>query len=292
MIDIKIRTFLAVIDGGSLRKASECLGLSQPAVSQQLKALEAEYKVPLFNHVGRRLVLNDAGRILESAARQAAGLTRLVHRDLAPLTEGRKSYRLGATLTIGEFILPPLLAEYGLKNPQMELSLRIENTVSILEQLDRGELDLALVEGPFDKDLYRSEVFLEDEMILIAPPVSFPDDNEPVSPGELKESRMILREEGSGTRYRWEEYKTVKGLKLPAPVLEVGSLSAIKSLVESGFGISVMSSRAVEKEIKLGTLKSRPFSTGPLIREMCFVYKYESATSFRQNFISFIHDSL
>jgi DNA-binding transcriptional LysR family regulator len=129
-------------------------------------------------------------------------------------------------------------------------------------------------------------------MILIAPQLSVRDEKHPDSPREMMESRMILREEGSGTRYRWEEYKTIKGLKLPAPVLEVGSLSAIKSLVESGFGLSVMSSRAVEKEISLGTLRSRPFSTGPLVREMCFVYKYGSADSFRKDFISFIHGAL
>ena len=292
MIDLKIRTFLTVIDEGTLQKASEKLGLTQPAVSQQLKALETEYGVPLFNHVGRRLVLNDAGRILEQAARQAAGLARLTQRDLAPLTDGRRSYRLGATLTIGEFILPPLLAEYGLKNPQLELSLLIENTVTILGQLDRGELDLALVEGPFNKDLYCSELFLKDEMILIAPSSAITDEKKAITPGELRNSRMILREEGSGTRFRWEEYKLLKGLELPDPILEVGSLSAIKSLVESGFGLSVMSSRAVIKERQLGTLKSRPFSTGTLIREMCFVYRYESPSPFREDFISFIRACL
>lgn len=292
MIDMKTRTFLTVIDEGTLQKASEKLCLTQPAVSQQLKALEAEYGVPLFNRAGRHLVLSDAGRILEQAARQAEGLGRLTQRDLASLKDGKRSYRLGATLTIGEFILPPLLAEYGMNNPHLELSLMIENTITILAQLDRGELDLALVEGPFDKELYGSQLFLEDEMILIGPAPEIPDEDQPMTPEELRNRRLILREEGSGTRYRWEQYKTGMGMDLPPPVLEVGSLSAIKSLVESGFGWSVMSSRAVEKERRLGTLKSRPFSMGPLIREMRFVYRYKSLSPFREDFIGFVSGSL
>ena len=198
----------------------------------------------------------------------------------------------GATLTIGEFILPPLLAEYGLKNPHLELSLLIENTVSVLAQLERGELDLALVEGPFRREPYGSELFLEDEMILIGPASAIPDEKEPISPRELGNCRLILREEGSGTRYRWEQYRINKDLELPPPVLEVGSLSAIKSLVESGFGWSVMSSRAVEKERQLGTIKTRPFSTGALVRDMYFVYGKESVSPFREDFIAFIRSRL
>ena len=292
MIDIKIKTFLAVLEEGTLLKASERLGLTQPAVSQQLKALESEYGVPLFDHVGRRLMLNDAGRILEQAARQARGLARRTERELAPLSGGRRSCRLGATLTIGEFILPPLLAEYGLKNPHLELSLRIENTVAILELLDRGELDLALVEGPFPKGRYSAELFLEDEMILIGPAASVTDETKPIGPEELNSCRLILREEGSGTRYRWEQYKMRHDLELPAPVLEVGSLSAIKSLVESGFGWSVMSSRAVEKERRLGTVRTRPFSTGPLIREMYFIFVGKDRSPLREDIISFLLSSV
>jgi DNA-binding transcriptional LysR family regulator len=290
MLDYKIRSFLAVIEQGTLQKASESLGLTQPAVSQHLKALEQEWQVPFFNHVGRRLVLNDAGEMLRRAAEQSELISMKLRTELSGLIDGKKFYRLGATLTIGEFILPSYIGEYRQKHPEVDLSIRIENTVSVLKLLDRGEIDLALVEGPFNSERYESKLFLRDEMVFIGT-------NENVNPGcteigedELISSRLILREPGSGTRFFWEEYLNRRGIKLPSSsvIMEVGSLSAIKSLVESGYGCSVMSSRAVQKELLIGAFKTWPFTFGPLIRNMYFVYNKESPAGFLSDFIDFI----
>jgi DNA-binding transcriptional LysR family regulator len=290
MLDYKIQSFMAVIEQGTLKKASDKLGLTQPAVSQHLKSLEEYYKVPLFDHIGRKLVINDAGLMLRHSVEQYNQISQEMKRKMLHLLDGRKSYRIGATLTIGEFILPAFLGEYRLQNPHLELSLTIENTRTILHRLDRGEIDIALIEGPFDNEKYQSKLFLEDEMVFIGTEENFGSNYGEIGKEELESSRLILREKGSGTRFFWEEYLNRNGIKLTssAVIMEVGSLSAIKSLVESGFGCSVMSNRAVKKELLLGLIQTRPFRYGPLKREMHFVYTDNSPEEFITNFIGFV----
>ena len=290
MLDYRVSTFMAVIEEGTLRKASRRLGITQPAVSQHLKSLEAEYGLPLFDHKGRRLVVNDAGRMLYAAAEHSAALFGRFRRESVALHGGKRHYVMGATLTIGEFILPYYLGAYRDENPGLELTIRIENTVSVLALLDRGDIDLALVEGPFDRTRYQCRLFVEDEMIFIGDHRTVGPRVHEITPELLARTRLILREQGSGTRYYWEEYCARRGIQLPpsSVTMEVGSLSAIKSLAEAGVGCSVMSRRAVAKELLMGTLATRPFSTGPLMREMFFVFREESPMAFIDDFIAFV----
>lgn len=291
MVDYRILTFITVVQEGTLLKASEKLGLTQPAVSQQIKSLEEYYGVFLFDRIGRRLVLNDAGQILMKASEEARLIFQRFKRDAIRMPDGKKRYQIGATLTIGEFILPSYLGDYRRENPFLELSIRIENTTAILNLLDRGEIDLALVEGPFDKEHYHSQLFLKDEMIFISTEKFSSEGCREISREELIKSRFILREKGSGTRYFWEEYCLKKKIKLPdsALIMEVGSLSAIKSLVEAGFGCSVMSRKAVHKELLWGSLITRPFDTGPLYRNMYLVYRDDSPLNFINDFMTYVN---
>jgi DNA-binding transcriptional LysR family regulator len=291
MLDYKIRTFMAVVEEGTLFKASEKLGLTQPAVSQHLKALEEHYGVSLFDRIGRRLVLNDAGRMLMKASEESKLIFQRFEREAAQMPDGKRLYRVGATLTIGEFILPSYLGDYRRENTFLELSIRIENTAAILNLLDRGEIDLALIEGPFDKEQYHWQLFLKDEMIYISRENLLSKKSSEISRNELQNSRFILREQGSGTRYFWEEYCRKKRINLSDSniIMEVGSLSAIKSLVEAGFGCSVMSKRAVYKELLLGSLFTLPFSTGPLYRDMYLVYRDDSPLNFIKDFMSIVN---
>lgn len=290
MIDYRIRGFLAVLEGGTLAKAAEGLGLTQPALSHQLKALEEEFGQPLFYRRGRRLVLSEAGRELEGAAARCLAEERSLRRRLAGFSDGRGRFVLGATLTIGEFILPALLGRYGKARPGRELSVLIENTARVLTLLDQGRIDLALVEGPFDRSRYDSSLFLRDEMIFIAPQGFLTSPQ--VGPAELAAGRMILREPGSGTRFYWEQYRERHGLAPPPEglLMELGSLSAVKSLVESGAGCSVMSRRAAEKELAAGSLETAPFAAGPLLRELYFVSNPLSPRGFVEEFTAFCRE--
>ncbi|QEN06560.1 LysR family transcriptional regulator [Oceanispirochaeta crateris] len=290
MLDYRIITFLSVVDQGTLAKASDRLGLTQPAVSQHIKYLEGYYGIPLFDHIGRRLVLNDAGHLLYKFAREAESLFLQFSRQATSMTEGKKHYSLGATLTIGEFILPSYLGQYRTTHPELELTIQIENTMNILHLLDMKRIDLALVEGPFDRTRYKNRLLLQDEMIFIGDRSFVPESSKAITSEELAGSRLILREEGSGTRYFWEEYCKEHNIHIPrsSVTMEIGSLSAIKSLVEAGVGCSVMSRWAVRQELLLGTLRSRPFAAGPLKRNLYFVYNEDSPHTFIHAFADFI----
>lgn len=278
-----------VTEEKSLAKAGERLGLTQPAVSQHIKALEEQYGLPLFDHTGRKLVLNEAGRLVRNVTGQALSSAVTLEKRLRNLIDGRNHFTIGATLTIGEFILPAYLGEYRRLFPNRELTIDIGNTVTILDKLRRGFLDLAVVEGPFDAKLVRSRLFKEDEMIFIGSREFIRDSWKHIGKQELEQSRLILREEGSGTRFYWEEYRKKHHLQLGSDsvIMEVGSLSAIKSLVEAGCGCSIISKTAVEKELLLGTLLTLPFSYGPLLRNLYFISMPESPESFINEFMDF-----
>ncbi len=284
MIDYKWYSFLTVIEEGTLDKAAGKLGLTQPAVSQHLGALESYYGQPLFDHSGRKLVLNEAGYLVKELAEEMFNRDRQLERSMKRLIGGRSRYSIGATLTVGEFILPPYIGRYCHKFPLRDITMTIANTVSIIEKVKKGEVDLAIVEGPFDKREVNYTRFMTDEMVYIT---DKSHRSECVTQAILENNRFILREKGSGTRYYWDTYVEEKGIRLNEKIMEVGSLSAIKSLVESGYGVSVMSTKAVEKELSIGSLLTVPFSWGPLYRELYFLYTKNSPSAFIDEFISF-----
>lgn len=294
MVDLRWKTFITVIQEGTLAKAGDKLGLTQPAVSQHLKAMEEHYKQPLFNHRGRRLVLNDAGHLVRKNVEKALLKEQGLEQKLKGLLMGQSRFNLGATLTVGEFILPGFLGQYHQAYPVREISIHIRNTDSILNGLKKGEIDLAVIEGPFDSTSIKSHHFMEDEMIFIGTESYLPDSIDYLDLKTLQKSRLILREEGSGTRYYWEAYKKRNKLTIldNSFTMEVGSLSAIKSLVEAGYGCSVMSRYAVEKELLLGSLTTKPFLWGPILRDLNFVYTENSPLAFVEEFIAFCQEGL
>ncbi|WP_028974758.1 LysR family transcriptional regulator [Spirochaeta cellobiosiphila] len=287
MLDYRIVTFLTVVEQGTLHKASIELGLTQPAVSQHIKAIEELYGVTLFNHQGRKLVLNDAGKLLHEYALKGQVLFDRYKHDLKSLKYGHKSYRMGATLTIGEYILPHYLGLYRKEFPSLDLTIQIDNTINILEKLDRREIDLAIVEGPYSQEKYQSRLFLKDEMVFISSTqISLPQS---VNKAFLSSAKLILREKGSGTRYYWDSYCKRNNIDLGASqgVMEIASLGAIKSLVAAGLGYSIMSTRAVEQELDNNSIISIPFAFGPLYRNMYFVWTSECPLEFINEFVDF-----
>mgnify|MGYP000436333499 CR=1 FL=1 len=289
MIDYKWKSFLTVVEEGTLAKAGEKLGLTQPAISQHLKGLEEHYGQPLFNHKGRTLVLNEVGTIVKEQALIAEIAEKRALKQMESLLSGRSKYCIGATLTVGEFILPSYVGRYYQAYRNRDVTISIANTVSILEQLKRGKIDLALIEGPFNRKEFKQTHFMTDEMIFIASKETLPLHIPYIDEDTLSHNRLILREIGSGTRYYWDEYEKEKHLTVlgDEQIIEVGSLSAIKSLVEAGYGCSIMSKKAVEKELSLGSIVTKPFKWGPLMREIYFVYTKESPSAFIEEFIRF-----
>lgn len=255
MLEHQLRVFITVAEKKSFSRAAKALGLSQPAISQHIQALEEHYQARLFERSNRKVELTQAGTILYSYAQKILKLHQEAARavsDLMGLVTGR--IVVGASMTIGEYVLPGLLGAFARKYPEVELAMLTGNTAMILEQAVEGNIDLALVEGPVEHAQLVAEPFLTDEMVLIVPPGHPLSSRPQVTARDLASCTIILREEGSGTRLVAEGVLKKLNVK-PARVIQLGSIQAIKQAVEAGLGISFLSKLTIKKELALGTIK-------------------------------------
>ena len=195
MLDFRIDSFLAVCKYMNFTKASEELNITQPAVSQHIHYLEREYQTKLFEYKGKKLFLTPSGKLLLNAATTMKHDEIFLRKNMRQQHGEARHMVLGATLTIGEFMMPQLLSRYLQKYPTVSIDLQIANTQQLLEKIDRGEIDFALVEGYFDKREYDSRMFSKENYIAVcSPKYPFSDKEqslEPVSYTHLGESQMI-----------------------------------------------------------------------------------------------------
>ena len=192
----KLETFLTLCETLNYRRAAERLHLTQPAVTKQIQALEAEYGAVLFRYDGRRLHKTSKGELLELHAIAQ----RYNHQKLLQAMQAAPpvALRIGATKTIGDYILGPAIRRF-LDAPDHQLQFLVDNTAALLRRLEQGELDFVVLEGVFNKARYDSFLLRNEPYIGICPP-GHPLDGQTVSPEALLGQRLILREEGSGTR--------------------------------------------------------------------------------------------
>lgn len=250
----QLRVFRAVARERSFTKAAAALGLTQSAVSVQIRELGAILGAPLFEVLGKKVHLTDAGRLLEAHAARAEGLTREVAQDFSALRElGAGSVRIGASTSIGTYYLPPLLAEFSAKHPRVAVSLAIENTAHIEEKLLHNEFDLGFMGARAVSADLVSEPFLEDEIFFACAPGHALATAAAVTPERLARERLIMRETGSATRATMEAHLLKRGLSF-RDTLTFGSVEAIKQVVISGLGVAYFSTLTVCNEIAVGWL--------------------------------------
>ena len=236
MLDYRIDTFLTLCESMNYRKAAEILHISQPAVTQQIHYLENQYGRKLFQYENRRLVKTEAAVVLEKYARAA----KLQEQDLKQKLENNpvRTLRIGATKTIGDYILGPAIRRF-LDAPDHQLQFLVDNTAALLRRLEQGELDFVVLEGVFNKARYDSFLLRNEPYIGICPP-GHPLDGQTVSPEALLGQRLILREEGSGTRDLLERSLAQCGYTVGtfSGTVCVSSFKIIRELVCAGYGIS------------------------------------------------------
>lgn len=246
--------FQAVAEEGSVSRGADRLFISQPAVSKQLAILEASLKTRLFERGPKGVRLTASGALLLGYVRRMSALEREAEQAMAEMQGlARGALTLGASLTVGAYLMPPLLAEYRRRHPNVALALEIANTESIQKRLADGELDLGLTEGLGDAPDLDAVVFGEDELVAIAPPGHPLLSEAPISAARLCREPLILREPGSGTRAVLERALRERGLTV-APALSLGSTEAIKRAVSAGAGLAVVSRLALGLELETGRL--------------------------------------
>ena len=257
MADRRLQVFHTVARHLSFTKAAEQLFMTQPAVTFQIKQLEEQFNARLFERSHGKIALTPAGRLVMEYAGRILGLSEEMETRVAELTGTMSGpLLLGASTTIAEFILPRILGEFKVEHPQVHTQLTVGNSEMIESRVADHALDLGLIESPSHLPALATEVCCEDELVLICQPGHRFARAAAVKPQEFAGEPFIGRELGSGTREFMDQYLRGCGV---APedlnvVMELGSPEAIKGVVETGLGVSIVSHATVAKERKLGTL--------------------------------------
>src|SRR6266436_1251339 len=253
--NFRLKVLRTVAEHLNFRKAAECLFLTQPAITLQIKALEDDLGIRLFDRAANRVSLTPQGSLLLSYAKKIAALVSQAEQELGG-EDGKLSgeLSLGASTTIAQYLLPRLLRAFLDENPHVQLSIRTGNTDEIVQLLLDDKLAIGLVEGPARDRGIRAEPFMQDELVLITPP-AFEADR--MSRDHLVASNLLMREHGSGSRRVVEMALDRAGFRLKSfkRVMDLDSTEAIKSAVEAGLGIGFVSRWAISKELELGALK-------------------------------------
>ena len=253
--NFRLKVFRTVAEHLNFRKAAEHLFLTQPAVTLQIKALEDDLGIRLFDRAANRVSLTPQGSLLLSYAKKIAALISQAEQELGS-EDGKVSgdLSLGVSTTIAQYVLPRLLGAFLDEHPRVQFSLHSGNTDEIVHRLLDDKLSIGLIEGPARDRGLRTEPFMQDELVLILPR-AFASDR--MSREQLVSSNLLMREQGSGSRRVVEHALDNAGLKLKSfkNVMDLDSTEAIKSAVEVGLGIGFVSRWAISKELELGALK-------------------------------------
>lgn len=249
MLDYRAYTFLEVCRQRSYTRAAEELHISQPAVSQHIRQLEQQYGCALFAKAGRGIEPTPAGDELFCALGAMANDEERLQRELSSLNENaavRAPLRFGCTRTVADYVAPRILAKHLACRPDDQILMQVENTAELLNQIEAGAIDFALVEGSFDRARFDHVVFSCEPYVAIARHALDATRLE-----DLLGQRIILREPGSGTREILERYLAVRNLSVRdfAGIIELASIPAIKACVRAGAGISFLYRTAVESEL-------------------------------------------
>lgn len=267
----QLAVFVATAQGGSTRAAAERVARSQSAASSALADLETALGVQVFDRVGRRLVLNENGRALLPRAHalldQAGEIQALFGaRQDAPL-------RVAASFTIGEYLMPALLAGWTRLHPASPVRLRIANTADVIAAVAHFEVDLGFIEGPQTHPDVAVRPWLDDELLVVAGP-SHLLAGRVATARQLGEAAWVLREHGSGTRQVTDAW-LMQHLPQVRVAHELGSTEAIKRVVAEGAGLACLSHHAVAQDLAEGRLVAVRSRLPPARRRLATVLRHD-----------------
>lgn len=270
MLDLRWNTFLVLCETMNYTRAAERLCLTQPAVTHHIHYLEDHYGCRLFSYEGKVLRLTEAGVKLREYTRSLAYNSRKVEESM--MAPKPLSLRIGASKTIGEFVVASKVERFLRDYPEASFSLSVDNTQVLLRMLEAGKLDFVLVEGFFEGSRYETTLYRKEEFFGICPP-GHRFAGRAISLTELESERILIREPGSGTRAIFEEAlrRENRTLKSYPNVATISDFSTIKSLVADGWGVSFLYAPAASKELACGKLARFDLAGLPMSGVFSFV---------------------
>jgi DNA-binding transcriptional LysR family regulator len=291
----QLSAFCEVVERRSFSDAAARLGVTQPAVSQQVRALEQRLGTQLLDRSGRRVEPTEAGlRLYRGAQRMLAFEEQLLEELGEPEGPLRGTLEIGASTGPAAIVLPLLLCEFQRDNPELRVELSVSDTQSVVELVADRRLELGIVGAARRHRSVAFEPFFRDEVILVCPP-GHPFAGKTVELDELAEGPLILMQQGAGVRQMLEDElrkggRRLRDLDVP---LELGLQESVRSAVQAGYGVSFISRRAVESDLTAGTLAEARVRGLDLAREIWIARAAGRAGSAAaQAFVAFAREQL
>lgn len=292
MLDFRIITFLSVCRHMNFTYAAEELHITQPAVSQHIRFLEEHYGEKLFERDGKKIKITPAGKILKAAMTVINDDEASIISRMQNSARERKSLKIGVTLTIGEYVIANPLSKYIKSHPETDIRIYFANTAELSKMLTEGKLDIAVVEGNFNSDLFESYIYKSEEYIPVCSSShKFAEKVKLLT--DLLPERLIVRESGSGTRDILEKNLEARNVSVSDffNITEAENIHLIVNLVKQDCGITFLYKAAVEEEIKNGNLREISLDDFSIQHNFTFIWNRGSvfAPEYRQISKEFIN---
>jgi DNA-binding transcriptional LysR family regulator len=268
----QMRIFEAVASYGSMSRAATALNLTQPAISMQMKQLEEQIGVPLIEQIGKRLFLTEAGTEMRAHAQRFITQTLSLKASMEQFRGLHRGLLRIAVVSTANYFLPPLIAALSEQHPGVRVNLQVANRESVLAALADNRTDLAITGRPPDGDELVSQHFMDNPLVVIAPPSHPLVGTGSIPLQRMGEEQLVLREAGSGTRAAVERQFMEHGVDY-LPGCELNTNEAIKLAVQAGLGLGVVSAQTIELECQAGRLVVLPVEGFPIMRRWYLVYR-------------------
>ncbi len=265
-----LQIFLCVCDEESMTAAAQKLRVAQPSISQAIAELERYYDVKLFERLGRRLFITAAGQKLLNYARHIIHLNKEAEEAMREIS-GCGTIRIGASVTVGTYVLSNMLLEFTKKNPKVKINSYVNNTKVIEDMLLLDQIDIGLVEGQIHSQSLLSQPFMADELVLVCASSHPFASKSQISPEELNDMEFLVREEGSGTRELFESVMAACGVTWRVAGV-YNNAETIKNAVAAGLAVAVMSRMSVQKEVAKNELAISEIEGMNFRRQFIMVY--------------------
>lgn len=281
MLDFRTETFLTVCQTMNFTAAARQLNITQPAVSQHIHFLEEQYHTSLFIYQNKQLFLTRSGEILRRHLLTMKNDEKAVMEELKNNITGIETLSIGVTMTIGEYAIVDKLAGFLIQHPEINFHLHYGNTLQLLKLLNSGQISMAIVEGNYPKEYYSHKKYsTEDYIAVCAASHHFMTDH-PYTMNDLVHERLLVREEGSGTRNILEQSLMTHGLHISDFIhyIEIENMHTIIGLLKRDCGISFLYKIAVEKELHSGILKEIPLDDFKMQHDFDIIWEKHSVYS-------------
>ncbi len=290
MFDFRLRVFHTVARRLSFTKAGEELFITQPAVTKHIHELESWFKLKLFERNGNKVALTVAGKTLLTQTDRIFELYGQTEIEMAGLTLKQKGrLRIGASTTVGQYVLPRILAAFRQKYPEVRLSLSSENTEEIEQALLAGKIDFGIIEGRVRDQSIHYQPFLKDEIILLSSPLHPLADEKQIRPEELKKIPLLMREPGSGTLEVVHHALKKAGLR-PADLkveMQLNSSESIKSYLRHSPCMAFVSLHAAQTDLDRGEFRRIAVKGLSIERPFLFISARGDTAALPKMFIRF-----